>query len=299
MTAIDTLRATRTGLWTPSLEALPGPTAQEVAAELDELGFGSLWLPEAVGREAFTGALAMLTATRRMVVGTGIASIYGRGPMAANGAARLLESLTPGRFVLGLGVSHRPAVEGARKTPYLPPVEAMTSYLDDLAAALYFGADPVLPPIVLAALGPKMLGLARDRTAGAHSYLVMPAHTASARATLGPSPVLVVEQAVVLAQDREESLRRAHAHLDIYTGLPNYRNSWLRQGFDADDLVRGGSDRLADALVVHGDESAVVARVREHLDAGADHVLLQVLGQDMAELPMDEWRALAPAVAAP
>jgi len=297
VTAIDTLRATRTGLWTPSLEALPGPTAQEVAAELDELGFGSLWLPEAVGREAFTGALAMLTATRRMVVGTGIASIYGRGPMAANGAARLLESLTPGRFVLGLGVSHRPAVEGARKTPYLPPVEAMTSYLDDLAAALYFGADPVLPPIVLAALGPKMLGLARDRTAGAHSYLVMPAHTASARATLGPSPVLVVEQAVVLAQDREESLRRAHAHLDIYTGLPNYRNSWLRQGFDEEDLVRGGSERLADALVVQGDEAAVLARVREHLDAGADHVLLQVVGANLAELPMREWRRLAPALA--
>ena len=297
MTAVDTLRTTRTGLWTPSLEALPGPAAQEVAAELDELGFGSLWLPEAVGREAFTGAQAMLAATRRMVVGTGIASIYGRGPMAANGAARLLESLAPGRFVLGLGVSHRPAVEGARKTPYLPPVEAMTTYLDDLAAALYFGADPVLPPIVLAALGPKMLGLARDRTAGAHSYLVTPAHTASARATLGESPLLVVEQAVVLGQDREESLRRAHAHLDIYTGLPNYRNSWLRQGFAEEDLVRGGSDRLADALVVQGEEEAVLARVREHFDAGADHVLLQVLGTDLAEVPMREWRRLAPALA--
>jgi len=294
MTAVDTLRTTRTGLWTPSLEALPGPAAQEVAAELDELGFGSLWLPEAVGREAFTGAQAMLAATRRMVVGTGIASIYGRGPMAANGAARLLESLAPGRFVLGLGVSHRPAVEGARKTPYLPPVEAMTSYLDDLAAALYFGADPVLPPIVLAALGPKMLGLARDRTDGAHSYLVMPAHTASARATLGESPLLVVEQAVVLGQSREESLRRAHAHLDIYTGLPNYRNSWIRQGFAAEDLVRGGSDRLADALVVQGEEEAVLARVREHLDAGADHVLLQILGTNLGEVPMREWRRLAP-----
>ena len=294
MTAVDTLRTTRTGLWTPSLEALPGPAAQEVAAELDELGFGSLWLPEAVGREAFTGAQAMLAATRRMVVGTGIASIYGRGPMAANGAARLLESLAPGRFVLGLGVSHRPAVEGARKTPYLPPVEAMTSYLDDLAAALYFGADPVLPPIVLAALGPKMLGLARDRTDGAHSYLVMPAHTASARATLGESPLLVVEQAVVLGQSREESLRRAHAHLDIYTSLPNYRNSWIRQGFAAEDLVRGGSGRLADALVVQGEEEAVLARVREHLDAGADHVLLQILGTNLGEVPMREWRRLAP-----
>ena len=109
--------------------------------------------------------------------------------------------------------------------------------------------------------------------------------------------MLVVEQAVVLAQDREESLRRAHAHLDIYTGLANYRNSWLRQGFAEEDLVRGGSERLADALVVQGDEEAVLARVREHLEAGADHVLLQVIGANLAELPMREWRRLAPALA--
>ena len=297
MTAVDALRATRTGLWTPALEALIGPRAQEVAAELDELGFGSLWVPESLGREAFTGAQALLAATRRMVVGTGIASIYGRGPMAANGAARLLESLTPGRFVLCLGVSHRPSVEGARKTTYLPPMEAMTAYLDDLGSALYFGADPELPPIVLAALGPKMLGLARDRTAGAHSYLVTPEHTASARTTLGTDPLLVVEQAVVLDQDRDESLRRAHGHLDIYTGLPNYRNSWRRLGFAEDDVVRGGSVRLADALVVQGTQEDVLARVREHLDAGADHVLLQVLGANLAEVPMPEWRRLAPALA--
>ena len=142
-----------------------------------------------------------------------------------------------------------------------------------------------------------MLGLARDRTDGAHSYLVMPDHTASARATLGEAPLLVVEQAVVLGQDREESLRRAHAHLDIYTGLPNYRNSWLRQGFAEEDLVRGGSDRLADALVVQGEEAAVLDRVREHLDAGADHVLVQVLGANLAEVPMREWRRLAPVLA--
>jgi len=294
MTAPDALRSTRTGLWTAALEVLPGPRAQETAAELDELGYGSLWLPEAFGREAFTGAQAVLAATRRMVVGTGIASIYGRGPMAANGAARLLESLAPGRFVLGLGVSHRPAVEGARKTEYLPPIEAMTAYLDDLGSALYFGPDPELPPIVLAALGPTMLALARDRTAGAHSYLVTPEHTATARETLGSAPLLVVEQAVVLDQDRGESLRRAHAHLDIYMGLPNYRNSWRRQGFEEDDLVRGGSDRLADALVVQGDPEAVAARVRAHLDAGADHVVVQVLGADLGEVPMPEWRTLAP-----
>ena len=297
MTATDTLRATRTGLWTHALETVPGPRAQELAAELDDLGVGSLWLPEAVGREALTGALAALVATRRLVVGTGIASIYARGPMAANGAARLLESLAPGRFVLGLGVSHRPAVEGARKTPYLPPIEAMSTYLDDLESALYLGADPELPPVVLAALGPRMLGLARDRTAGALSYLVTPEHTVGARATLGEGPLLVVEQAVVLDQQPDEGLRRAHDHLSIYTGLPNYRNSWRRLGFGEDDFVRGGSDALADALVVRGDSASVVERVRLHLDAGADHVVVQVLGAGLGEVPLAEWRELAPALA--
>jgi probable F420-dependent oxidoreductase len=249
-----------------------------------------------MGREAFTNAQALLAATSRLVVGTGIASIYGRGPVAANGAARLLESLAPGRFVLGLGVSHRPAVEGVRKTPYLPPLEAMADYLDGVDTALYRGADPVLPPIVLAALGPRMLGLARDRTAGAHTYLVTPAHTASARQTLGDGPLLVVEQAVVLDQAGEEGLRRAHSHLSIYTGLPNYRNSWRRQGFVEEDLVTGGTRRLADALVVRGGVEAVRERVREHLAAGADHVVVQVLASRLSEVPLPEWRALAPAL---
>jgi probable F420-dependent oxidoreductase len=297
MAAADSLRANRSGLWTGALEALPGPAACEAVAELDELGFGSLWYGEAYGREAFSTAQAYLAASRRMVVGTGIANIYGRGVMTTNGAIRLIESLSPGRFVAGLGVSHKPLVERDRKETYLPPIQAMSDYLDGLDAAPYFGSDPVRPPIVLAALGPKMLALARDRTAGAHPYLVMPVHTASARETLGPDPLLIVEQAVVLRQDREEALRRAHGHLDIYTGLPNYRNSWLRQGFTEDDMVKGGSVRLADALVVQGDEESIVNRVREHLDAGADHVLLQVLGADLGDVPTDEWRALAPPLA--
>jgi len=296
VSAVEALRAHRTGLWTPALDSLPGPGAQDAARQIEELGYGSLWFGEAYGRESFSAAQALLAATGRMVVGTGIANIYARGAMAANGAVRLIEALSPGRFVVGLGVSHQRPLERDRKVAYRPPLEAMTEYLDDLDSATYYGADSVRPPIVLAALGPKMLGLARDRTAGAHPYLVTPGHTASARETLGPDPLLVVEQAVVVRQDREESLRRAHDHLNIYTGLPNYRNSWLRQGFTEEDLVRGGSDRLADALVVQGDEDAVVERVRQHLDAGADHVLLQVLGVDLGQVPMDEWRTLAPAV---
>ena len=297
MAAADALRSNRTGLWTGSLETLIGPRAQDAAAEIDALGYGSLWYGEAYGSEAFSTAQALLAATDNLVVGSGIANIYGRGAMTTNGAIRLIESLTPGRFVAGLGVSHKPLVERDRKEIYLPPVQAMADYLDALDTSPYFGADAVRPPIVLAALGPKMLGLARDRTAGAHPYLVTPLHTASARGTLGPDPLLIVEQAVVLDQDRDEALRRAHDHLTIYTGLPNYRNNWLRQGFVEEDFVKGGSERLADALVVQGDEAAIAARVREHLDAGADHVLLQVLGTDLGQVPMDEWRQLAPAMA--
>lgn len=293
MTAIERMRQTPLGLWTGSLEAIPAPAAQDVAAEIDALGYGSLWFGEAYGREALTHALTLATATTELVVATGIANIYGRGAMSAGGAARTIHALAPGRFVLGLGVSHQPLVERDRHLTYLPPLSAMTAYLDELDAAPYFAADREMPPVMIAALGPKMLELAAQRTAGAHPYLVTPAHTAEARATLGPGPALVVEQAAVIDQDREESLRRAHEHLNIYTGLPNYRNSWLRQGFDETDFGRGGSERLADALVVQGGVDDVIGRVREHLDAGADHVVVQVLGRDLGDVPRTEWRKLA------
>ena len=296
MDAVTALRTHPTGLWTGALEALPIAAAQEVVAELDALGWGSLWFGEAYGREAFTAAQAYLAATERLIVGTGIANIYARGAMAAAAAARTVEGTAPGRFVLGLGVSHQPLVERDRGEVYRAPLPAMTEYLDAMDAAPYFGADAVQPPRMLAALGPKMLELARSRTAGAHPYLVTPQHTMEARAVLGETPLLVVEQAVVLDQPRDEALRRAHEHLTIYTGLPNYRNNWLRLGFDESDFGRGGSDRLADALVTMGDAALISARVDEHLEAGADHVLLQVLGTDLGQVPLDEWRVLAAAL---
>jgi len=295
VTAISTLREHRVGLWTGALESLPAPQLLEAVAEIESLGFGSLWFGEAYGRESLTTALALTGATERLVVGTGIANIYARGAMATAAGARLIEAMAPGRFVLGLGVSHLPLVE--RGVKYLPPIQAMIDYLDALDQAPYFGRDGDLPPMVLAALGPKMLALSRDRTAGAHPYLVTPEHTSQARQTLGREPLLVVEQAAVLNQDRPEALRRAHEHLNIYTGLPNYRNSWLRQGFTEDDFVRGGSERLADALVVQGDLAALRERIDQHLEAGADHVCVQVLGHGLGEVPFQEWREIGPVVA--
>ncbi len=286
----------RVGLWTAGLDGLPLAEAAEAVAEVDELGYGALWFGEAYGREAFTAASVYLQASTRMVVATGIASIYGRDAVAANAASRTLSALHPDRFLLGLGVSHAPLVERMRGHSYGKPVQAMREYLDAMDGAPFLAAEAGdAPPRVLAALGPKMLELSRDRAQGAHPYLVTPEHTASARQLLGDGPVLAVEQAVVLVDDEEEFRRRAHAHLEIYTGLPNYRNSWLRLGFTEDDAVRGGSARLQDALVARGLEAAV-ARVQEHLDAGASHVCVQVLGADPFGVPREDWRTLAGAL---
>jgi probable F420-dependent oxidoreductase len=290
--SLERLRGT-IGLWTWTHETLDTEKSAELAAELESLGFAALWLPEARGREAFTSAGLMLSATSSLIIATGIANIWARDAVAASAAAKTLNAAYGERFVLGLGVSHRPLVERLRGHEYVSPLEAMRDYLTAMDAA------PMAAPEadqryarVIAALGPKMLEVGATLADGVHPYLVTPEHTARARAALGDKFV-GVEQAVVLGQDREEFLKRAHAHLEIYTGLPNYTNSWRRLGFGDDDFVRGGSDRLCDALVVHGDEAAVLARVNEHREAGADHVCLQVLSDETNAPPLDEWRRLA------
>ena len=285
----------RVGLWTGTLDPMPVSEVREVAAELDELGYGAVWFGEAVGREAFTHSALLLAATRRMTVAPGIANIYARDATAARAGSRTLAAAYPGRFVLGLGVSHGPLVE-RRGHEYSSPLAAMREYLAGMVAAESLAPESEDAPCVIAALGPRMLRLAGEAADGAHPYLVTPEHTATARQTLGEGPLLAVEQAAVLTDDREEALRRAHEHLEIYTGLPNYRNSWLRQGFAEEDFIRGGSERLAEALVVWGDAAAIRARVGEHHAAGADHVCVQVLGPQARAAPREDWRGLAPAL---
>lgn len=296
---------TSVGLWTGSLDGVPAAEAADVVAQLDEQGWASLWFAEAYGREAFSAAQLFLGASKRMTIGTGIANIYGRDAMAAASAARTLHALHPGRFVLGLGVSHAPLVERMRGHDYAKPIKAMRDYLDamDAAPALVAG-EAEAAPRVLAALGPRMLELARDRTQGAHPYLVLPEHTAQARSILDAGdapepPQLVVEHAAVIdpAADGHSEVWSvaAHAHLEIYTGLPNYRNSFVRQGFGQDDLVRGGSDHLARTMVTCGVE-ATQKRVQEHLDAGATSVVVQVLGRDAVKPPVADWTRLAEAL---
>jgi probable F420-dependent oxidoreductase len=240
-----------------------------------------------------TGAQLLLERSTRLVVATGIASIYARDAMATAAASRTLAEQSGGRFVLGLGVSHRPLVERARGGVYEPPIEAMASYLDAYAAAAVTSAErDAEVPVVLAALGPRMLRLAAEKADGALPYLVTAAHTDRARTELGPGAFLAVEQAVVLGEDRAEFLRRAHEHLGWYTGLDNYRASWRRLGFSDEDFVRGGSERLCDEIVAHGDVGAIAQRVDEHRAAGADHVCLQVLGATPSEVPTAQWREL-------
>jgi probable F420-dependent oxidoreductase len=279
-----------------SLDSQSPARTVEIARDIESMGYRALWVPEAMGRESFTNAAMLLAGTRSLVVATGIANIWARDAVASASAAKTLTAAYDERFVLGLGVSHEPLVQRLRGHQYETPYQVMRDYLLAMDRAPMMASEgSVTPSRVIAALGPKMLELSATQANGAHPYLVMPAHTAQARALVGDQ-FLGVEQSVVLGQDREEFLRRAHEHLNFYTGLPNYQNSWKRQGFSDDDFVRGGSERLCDALVVHGDEATVLARVQEHLDAGADHVCLQVLGSEFGDVPLDEWRQLAPVV---
>ncbi len=279
-----------------TLDAVSPLESAACVREIEALGYPALWIPEAWGRESFTNAGLLLSSTTSLVVATGIANIWARDAVSAANGAKTLSAAYNDRFILGLGVSHAPLVTRLRGHHYETPYRVMNEFLlamDQAPMLAEEGSTRV--PRLIAALGPKMLQLAADLTDGAHPYLVTPEHTQQARSILGEK-FLGVEQAVVLGQSREEFLRRAHQHLEHYSGLENYRNSWRRQGFGDDDLVRGGSDRLCDALVLHGDEAAILAGVDEQFDAGADHVCLQVLGSEPNEVPREEWRRLAPAV---
>lgn len=291
---LESLRGT-IGLWTWTHETLPPSQAGEVAALAESLGFTSMFIPEAFGREPLVSASLLLAGSRSLVVGTSIASIWARDAMAAANGARTLSSVSDDRFILGLGVSHKPMVERARGHSYDRPVAAMRAYLDALDAASMLAPEgSIRPTRTIAALGPAMLEIAATRADGAMPYLVTPEHTAMAREALGPNSFLIVEQAVALTDDADDFRERASAHLHTYTGLPNYTNNWRRLGFDDEDFIPGGSARLQDALVVRGDEGAVAQRVAEHQAAGADHVCLQVLGKNAFEVPSDDWARLAP-----
>jgi probable F420-dependent oxidoreductase len=263
---------------------LDGYTASEAAAfarRIEEWGYDTLWIPEGLGREPLSLAAWLLANTERLTVATGITNIYGRDARTAKVAQLALNEQSGGRFLLGLGVSHKPFVEGFRGHVYGKPIAAMTGYLDAMAQVQYMAPQPAEPPkTVIAALGPKMLEVARDKADGAHPYFVTPEHTAEARRILGPGKLLCPEQMVLLEADPAKAREQARKAIPIYLGAANYRNNLLRLGFTEADMDGGGSDRLVDAIVAWGDAAAINARIEEHLDAGADQVCIQALGRD-------------------
>jgi probable F420-dependent oxidoreductase len=284
------------GIWQGVLDAHPSSEVRDVVAELDEQGWPILWVPETVARDPFVASSIILGATTNLKVGTGIASIWARDAMTTSNAAITLNEAYDSRFLLGLGVSHHTITEWVRKHQYEKPLTHMREYLERMKASMFRGIAPAEPTTtVLAALGPKMLALASELADGAHPYFVPVEHTAIAREAMGPGKLLAVEQMVVLDTDPAGARAVARQHMGVYLGLPNYANNLLRLGFSEDDISEA-SDRLVDAIVVWGTLDDVVARVKAHHDAGADHVCLQVLLPDRATVPRDEWRRLAEAV---
>ncbi|MGP3951381.1 LLM class F420-dependent oxidoreductase [Streptomyces sp. 7N604] len=290
MTTERTLgRFGRTGIWSSALKTEDPERQGEIAdaaAELDDLGYGTIWIG---GSPGVAHAAPLLEATSRITVATGILSIWQH--TAADVAAQRagLERAHPGRFALGLGVSH-----GHLSERYGRPYSAMKEYLSALDAA----PEPVpAEGRVLAALGPKMLELSRVRAAGAHPYLVTVEHTAKAREVLGDHALLAPELKVVLDPDPDSARRTARDYLGFYLPMPNYTNNLVRLGFTEGDFRDGGSDRLIDAVFATGDADAIAERAGAYLAAGADHLAIQVVtGDPTRDLPRDAWRRLAAAL---
>jgi probable F420-dependent oxidoreductase len=279
------------GIWSSQLRYGDPSESADAAAELDELGFTALWIPD-VGGPVFDAVGHLLAATKRTVIATGILNLWMHSPGDVAASYDALTAEHGDRFLLGIGVSHAPLIDAGQPGRYRKPLAATASFLDGLDAA----PRPVPADArVLAALGPKMLALSATRARGAHPYLVTPDHTASARSVLGEGPLLLPEQTVILCDGADEARRIGADWLRAYLALPNYANNLLRSGFSEDDLAQV-SDRLLDAIIAWGDEEAIVRRVAEHRAAGADHVCVQVLTADPAEFPREQWRRIAAAM---
>jgi probable F420-dependent oxidoreductase len=275
------------GVWWSGSWQVHDDPGLDAATELETLGYGALW-----SSGGFNPGLAphferLLGSTRHVAVASGIVSVWAGTPEDVGPAVAALEVTFPGRFLLGIGASHAPIVKD-----YTRPYSQVVAYLDALDAL----ETPVRPDRrVLAALGPRMLELAAARTAGAHPYFVPVAHTARARGILGPGPLLAPEVAVVLDTDPVRARELARRYAAIYLDLPNYTENLRTLGYGDEDIEGGGSDRLIDAVIGWGDTDAVASRIHEHLDAGADHVCIQVVADHQA-FPLAEYRRLAAAL---
>ncbi|TYK49101.1 TIGR03620 family F420-dependent LLM class oxidoreductase [Actinomadura decatromicini] len=274
------------GLYSFEFEQLPAARIRESVQELEEQGWRSFWFPEVGGREAFSLASLILSSTERIRAVNAIAQIWARDARSARGGGALLADAYPGRHVLGLGY-------GGQRRPGVKPLAAMREYLDAMDAPDAPGAETPIRR-VLAAYGPKMLELSRDRAAGAHTYHVTVAHTVQARETLGPVAFLGVEHPVLFESDATEARAIAREHLHPYLNTPFNVEKFRRLGYTEDEITHG-ADRLVDDLVFWGDLDTIVKKLRDHVDAGADHVTVQVIGTAPGE-SMPHWRRLAEAL---
>ncbi|SEC77363.1 probable F420-dependent oxidoreductase, MSMEG_4141 family [Amycolatopsis tolypomycina] len=288
MGTIENMRLGRYGIWTFDFEDQPATLIRDSVQELEELGWPAIWIPETVGREALTHAGFLLSATERLTVVNGIAQIWSREARWTRGAALLLADAYPDRHLLGLGF-------GAGK-PGAKPLQAMNDYLDELDADPKTNPAPRAPiRRILAAYGPKMLELARDRSAGAHTYHVTPEHTAQAREILGAEPFLGVEHAVLFETDAAQAREIARKHLHVYLTTPYNIAKFRRLGYTEEE-ISGAGDRIVDDLVYWGDLETITAKLGRHLEAGADHVGVQVIGVEPGTSAMPHWRRLTEAL---
>ena len=285
------MELTGVGVWSSQLRYGNSSEAAEAAAELDELGYAALWIPD-VGGPVLDSVDNLLSATRNTVIATGILNLWMHEPADVAARYATLTDTHGERFLLGIGVSHAPLIDSKEPGRYRKPLAATEAFLDGIDAS----AQPV--PVanrVLAALGPKMLDLSKTKARGAHPYLTTPEHTRIAREVLGSGPLLLPEQTVLLTDDRDHAREVGGQWVRSYLKMPNYANNLRRLGF-SDEEIDTVSDRLLDAVIAWGDEDAVKRRVTEHLDAGADHVCVQVLTADPTEFPREQWRRLAAAL---
>ncbi len=273
------------GIWSMELRFGDHGAANEAAAELDELGYGAIWMPGGIDGEVLGDIDRLLAHTKRAVIATGIINIWKQQPedVAAWWQGKSAEQQA--RLLLGVGVSHAPTVGDS----WGKPIKVTREWIERCTAA-----GVPMDRLCIAALGPQMVRLSGERTAGAHPYLANPDHTAMAREILGPDKLLAPEQGVILESDPARARELARGALDFYRSLPNYINNWRRLGFSEDEIA-SESDRFLDSIFAWGSAEQIAARVQQHLDAGADHVCMQVItgeGVDVgAARPV--WRELA------
>jgi probable F420-dependent oxidoreductase len=281
----------KVGIWF-FLDAMTAPESAQFAQTVEKAGYKVLWVPEAVGREPFAHATYLLDHTESLSIATGIANIWARDAITMAAASKTVAELSGGRFVLGIGVSHKPLVSNLRGHSYDKPYSYMKEYLPKMKSALYRAPEPKEEvPIVIAALHPKMLALSAAQTRGTHTYFVPPEHTAKARAQIGPEPWICAAQAVILERDATKARAAARQYMKTYVPrLPNYTNNLKALGYPDADFANGCSDRLVDDIVAWGSEEKIRDRIEAHLQAGATHVCILPIRADNESLP--DLRAL-------